>query len=75
MSAEFYENMEKMKEIIDRVKFLEGSHPQIHDKFLPKSEKLISVIQKFENEVLEHLKNIYSSKELKNKIKSLKKKR
>ncbi len=70
MSAEFFENMEKMKQIIDRVKFLEGSHPILYTKFLEESDNILKTLEVFEKNILTELKKTYATKKtLKNKRK------
>ncbi len=59
MSAEFFENMERIKQIIDRIKFLEGSHNIIDSRFLPKTEELIVSLESFEKDIKSELVKFY----------------
>jgi predicted nucleic acid-binding Zn-ribbon protein len=37
MSKEFYDVMENIKKIADEIKFLEGSHPEVEQKYYDKA--------------------------------------
>ncbi len=67
MSYEFFSRMEKIEKLIHDLKFLENSHPEISNDFIPISEKLLLDVEKLDKDLRKYLTKLHGPKKLRKK--------
>jgi len=66
MSKDFFDNMEEIEKVSKEIKFLENSHPEITQRNIGKSGKMLVNILELKEDLKKQLKKIHT-KPIKNK--------
>jgi hypothetical protein len=56
MSKEFFDTMEKIEALAKRIKFLEGAHPEIYNKYQQPAIEALKALDKLDKEISKDLK-------------------